>query len=159
MMTKSITHFLIILIGLSNILFSGCRLTEIDPPEKKAFVKFSNSSNKKITLKLINHPLSGNNNEIIIDINSKEEEGDNIYVFEENAIKEYFSIIESDNDTKIEIFIDDNIVKVWENNSENLTKVKNNPFNENSWEFQPLKQKNNNVVGKIIFTITEEDLK
>lgn len=157
-MHKLTMHLPIILIGLSLFMFSGCGLTDIDPPEKRSVVKFLNSSNQNVTFKLINHPLSGNDNDIIINVVSMSEEGNNEYVYEEKAIDEYFSIISSDSDIRIELYLENNIVKVWTPPSGSFGNDINSPFNYDSWKFESIKPTGNNVVGKIVFTITNADI-
>ena len=158
-MDKLITRLLIILIGLSPLLFSGCRLTEIDPPEKWAVVKFLNSSGEDVIIKMINHPISYNGRDIIINIDSMIEEGSNEYIFgEKNAINSYFSILGSDDKTRIELYVGNSLVKEWTPPSGNFGNSINSPFNYNSWKFESIEPTGNNVVGKIIFTITNEDI-
>ena len=156
-MDKLITRLQIILIGLSVILFSGCRLTEIDPPEKWVVVKFLNSSNQDIIVKMVNHPLSANGSDIVINVDSMKEEGSNEYVYGENAIDEYFSIISSD-DVRIVLSVGNNVVKEWTAPSGNFGNNINSPFNYDSWKFESIEPTGNNVIGKIIFTITNDDL-
>ena len=158
-MNKLIVRLPIILIGLSLLLFSGCILTEIDPPEKWAVVKFLNSSGEDVIIKMINHPISNNGSDIIINIDSMNEEGSNDYVFgEKNAIDSYFSILGNDDKTRIELYVGNSLVKEWNGPSGNFGNSINSPFNYDSWSFKPIESTGNNVVGKIIFTITNEDI-
>ena len=159
MMNKLITRLPIILISLSLLLFSGCRLTEIDPPAKWAVVKFLNSSDEDVIVKMINHPISYNGSDIIINIDSMNEEGSSEYVFgEKNAIDSYFSILGGNDKTRIELYAGNSLVKEWTPPSGNFGNSINSPFNYDSWKFESIEPTGNNVVGKIIFTITNEDI-
>jgi len=151
-------HFTVTLIGLSILLLSGCVLTEIDPPEKWAVVKILNSSNQDIIVKMIGHPLSADGSDIVILIGSMKEERSNKYVYEENAIDAFFSILGENDTARIEIHVGNALVKEWTGPSGNFGPDINSPFNYDSWEFENIEPTGNNVVGKIIFTITNEDI-
>ncbi|AEM70148.1 hypothetical protein Murru_1104 [Allomuricauda ruestringensis DSM 13258] len=157
-MKKLTLHLPTILIGLSIFLFSGCILTEMDPPEKWAVVKFLNSSNQDIVVKMIGHPLSADGSDIVIHIDAMKEEGSNKYVYGENAIDAFFSIIGENNTARIEVHIGNDLVKEWTGLAENFGPDVNSPFNYDSWQFQKIEPTGNNIVGKIIFTITNEDI-
>lgn len=159
-MNKLIARLPIILIGLSLLVFSGCILPVSDPPKEWAVVKFLNSSNEDIKIKMINHPISYNGSDIIINIDSMEEEGSNEYVFgEKNAIDSYFSILGSDDKIRIELHVGNSLVEEWTPPSGSFGSSINSPFNYDSWKFEAIEPTGNNVVGKITFTITDEDLK
>ena len=148
----------IILIGLSLFLFTGCILFNIDPPMKWCTVNFLNASKHNIIVKMINHPLSGDDTDILIPIESSKEERSKEFVYKNNAKEEYFSIIADNSDVKIEIYIGNNIVKQWNDSSNNFGGSINSPFNYYSWRVETLKPTGKNIVGKIVFTITDEDI-
>ncbi|PCI31155.1 MAG: hypothetical protein COB60_12580 [Flavobacteriaceae bacterium] len=155
---KLIMRLPIILIGLSLFLLTGCILFNIDPPQKWCTVKFLNTSKHDIIVKMINHPLSGDDTAILIPIESSREEGTKEFVYENNAIEEYFSIIADNSDVKIEIYLGNIIVKQWNGSSGSFGDSINSPFNYDSWVFESIKPTGENIVGEIVFTITDEDI-
>ena len=86
------------------------------------------------------------------------------YNFNENdtpkgfVIDSYFSILGSDDETRIELYVGNSLVKEWTPPSGYFGNSINSPFNYNSWKFESIEPTGNNVVGKIIFTITNEDI-
>jgi len=158
MMNKLTMPLPIILIGLSLFLFTGCILFNIDPPMKWCTVNFLNASKHNIIVKMINHPLSGDDTDILIPIESSSEEGTKEFVYENNPIEEYFSIIADNSDVKIEIYLGNIIIKQWNGSSGSFGDSINSPFNYDSWFFESMKPTGKNIVGKIVFTITDEDI-
>ncbi|MDC6362336.1 MULTISPECIES: hypothetical protein [Flavobacteriaceae] len=156
-MKRFIPHFPIILIGLSFSSFNGCVFPEMDPPENRAIVRFLNTSDQEININMINHPLSGDGSLISINVVPNMEGGNNNFVYENNAIDSYFSIIQN-SDTKIQIIANGNLVKEWTGPIDHYGIAVNSPFNYDSWMFEKIEPTGNNIVGKIIFTITNDDI-
>lgn len=158
-MDKLITRLPIILIGLSIFLFSSCILTEIDPPEKYYIERYLNSSNKEVTIVMKNTTTS----EIVeISTISQGQESslhiDSDFNGGDTPIKGYVDDLLRGNINKIEIYVADVLVKEWGTPVGNFGSEINNPFNYDSWDFESIEPTGNNVVGKIIFTITNDDL-
>ncbi len=156
-MKKWIKPFRIILIGLSFWSISGCVFPEMDPPENRAIVKFLNTSNQEIEIHMINHPLSGDGSLILINLSPDMEGGNNNFVYENDAINSYFSIIQN-SDTKIQIIKNGSLVKEWTGPIGHFGIELNSPFNYDSWMFEKIEPIGNNIIGKIIFIIREEDI-
>lgn len=155
------SHFPIILIGLSILLLSGCVLTEMDPPEKNYLEKYFNSSNQDVTVKM----LDVSNMDVVASFSlTPGVEEDGLYQNRhfnggEDPIKNYIDDLIRNNIQKIELYLGDILVKEWvPEPSGNYDIGINNPFNYDSWEFENIEPTGNNVVGKIIFTITNEDI-
>lgn len=159
-MDKLIVRLPNILIGLSILVFSGCRLTEIDPPEKYYFEKYLNSSNKEVTIVLKNSNTSSIAKSFTI---SKGNEENGLYsgiafTGGNKPIENYVDNLLYANINKIELYVEDLLVKEWGTPIGNFGSDINNPFNYDSWKLEELEATENNVVGKIIFTITDHDI-
>ncbi|PRX57425.1 hypothetical protein CLV81_1429 [Flagellimonas meridianipacifica] len=147
------------LVGYSLLILVSCGITEIDPPEIQSVVKFLNNSDSDINVVLTNWPLSGNGNTVSLNISAKQEMGNNAFVFENDQVDEYFSIIEDSENMKIELIVSNQLVREWAPPVGSFGKEINNPFNKDSWRFESLSPPfNNDIVGKIVFTITDEDI-
>ena len=159
-MNKLIVRLPIILIGLSLLLFSGCRLTDIDPPEKHYLERYLNSSIKEITIVLKNSNTSSIVKSFTI---SKGNEENGLYsgiafTGGDKPIENYVDNLSYASINKIELYVGNSLVKEWNGPSGNFGNSINSPFNYDSWSFKPIESTGNNVVGKIIFTITNEDI-
>lgn len=153
--------FQIILIGLSIILFSGCVLTEIDPPEKYYLEKYFNSSNQTVTIKMLDV------SEMVVVksftlLSGDERSG----IYQElyfnggdSPVKNYIDDLIRNDIQKIELYLGDILVKEWiPEPSGNYNLGENNPFNQASWIVQPVTASEGDFEGKILFTITSKDI-
>ncbi len=146
-------------IGYSLLILVGCGVTEIDPSETQSVVRFLNNSDSDINIVLTNWPLSGNGNTVSLNISAKQEMENNAFVFENNLVDQYFSIIEDAENMKIELFVSNQLVREWTPPIGNFGNEMNNPFNKDSWKVESLPPPfKNDIVGKIVFTLTDEDI-
>ena len=150
----------IILIGLSLLLLNGCILTEIDPPNKNYLEIYKNLSSEEVTIVMKNTNTSG----IVktFSISQGREEGglysENYFNGGDSPIQEYLRNLEIGNIERIELYVDNILVKEWTGPPNHYGSDTNSPFNYDSWVFEPIEPYGNNIVGKIIFTITDEDI-
>jgi len=160
-MKRLISHFPIILIGLSLLICFGCVLTEIDPPEKHYLEKYLNFSNETITIKMLDV------SEMIVVKSFLLPSGDErsglyqdlYFNGGDNPVKNYIDDLSRSNIKRIEIYLGDIMVKEWIlEPSGNYGMGENNPFNYDSWVFEKIEPTGNNIVGKITFTITNDDI-
>lgn len=159
-MHKLIMHGRIMLIGLSMGLYlSGCILFNIDPPNKNYIEKYRNSSNKEITIvmkkmtstEVIEISTISQGKESSLHIDSYFNGGD-------TPINGYVDDLVRGEIKKIELYVEGLLVKEWVEPPGFFGDSINSPFNYDSWVFEALKPDDRNVVGKITFTITDDDL-
>jgi len=76
----------------------------------------------------------------------------------DEPIKGYVNDFERGDVSKIELYVADVLVKEWIAPSGNFGSEINSPYNYDSWRVETLKPTGKNIVGKIVFTITDEDI-
>ncbi|PCI31151.1 MAG: hypothetical protein COB60_12560, partial [Flavobacteriaceae bacterium] len=72
--------------------------------------------------------------------------------------KEYVGDLSYSNINRIELYVTDVLVKEWIAPSGSFGSEINSPFNYDSWEVETMKPTGKNIIGKIVFTITDEDI-
>ncbi|MEX0360777.1 MAG: hypothetical protein AB3N10_07280, partial [Allomuricauda sp.] len=155
-MNKLMKHLLIILTGLNAIFFTGCILTEIDEHEDAYYDIYRNSSDNDLTIHLIDDSLQ------IVHTLFLESDAEGALIANEigfnggdNAIAEYIDILINANFQIMEIRSEGELIKSWISSDVSM----NSPYNPNSWEEETPKVLENGLErGRIIFTITNEDL-
>lgn len=157
-MKKLIKNFMIILIGLS---LNSCFLGE-DLTDEYYNPILRNGTNKKITLKLIHNTEKGVSK--LVDNIYISAKTDTIYwrFYGNNLKSNIEQDIDNDFGSKIEIYMDGELVKTWNGPHGDYGEL-NSPYNYNSWK-ETIYQKpiitaeNDRVLGTYIFTITNEDI-
>ncbi|PCI31154.1 MAG: hypothetical protein COB60_12575 [Flavobacteriaceae bacterium] len=133
----------------------------IDPGSKYYLEKYRNSSSKEVTIVMKNSTTS----KIIRNFSigqGKEEEGlyseGSYFNGGDEPIIEYVSNLSYSNINRIEVYVADVLVKEWVTPSGNFGSEINSPFNYDSWEVETMKQSEKYIEGKVVFTITDEDI-
>ncbi|PRX57424.1 hypothetical protein [Flagellimonas meridianipacifica] len=145
----------VILIGHSLVLFTGCGITEIDPPKELYFDIYQNSTNKDLFILLKNSNMEDINSLLL----TAGEEGalknsEVAFVGGDDPVQEYIGDLIS-SDFIIELYIDNGLVKTW---TPADTAIKS-PFNRNSWQVQkPTLLQSGLERGRIFFTLENEDI-
>ncbi len=155
-MHKLTMRLQIILIGLSVIFLNGCALFSYDEPDELYLIEYSNFSKKDITLVLRNVTAEISESYTIKPGNIGG--SNNGLPLGSNPTKGYLDDLDRSN-VKIELYTEDEqLVKEWIGPPDNFGDSINSPFNYDSWKFESLTPDAKNVVGKVTFTITDEDL-
>jgi hypothetical protein len=159
MMHKLITHGTITLIGLSCILLTGCpgNPFAIDPPpeESKFFLEeFFNSTSADIELVLLGDTIAIESNDSI----AHSEFATTTLMDNKIILDDWFTGYSETQNNSISLLMDGQLKKNWKGIMESQGLMINSPFNYDSWIITSWNPDANNVVGKITFTITDDDL-
>lgn len=161
MIHKWIIRGIITLIGLN--LLTGCNIFGWTPPEEWFEEVYRNQSSKKVFITLVIKGKSKDYTEKVV-INADTEQllrrfplsetgGEGKKIINQrvqNTSPLYKKIIVKNSEG--------NVLKEWEGIAPDyLGQDVNSPFNYDSWVYKPLNSSNS--IGKIIFTITDEDFK
>lgn len=149
----------IIMIGLSPLLIVSCVVLEMDPPDKFYLDNYLNRTGSILTLTLENAESQVVNTieipigqEVSLISNSGFNGG-------EKPILNYVDALENTGNTKIKLYVDTNLKVEWKMPISDIPENINSPFNYNSWKLELFESPiNNDVVGKIVFTISDEDI-
>ena len=147
----------IILIGLSTSLYlSGSCIFLMDPPDKLYQENFKNISDAEIQIVFISNSKIVENDTIVISPNKTKKRGE--FVADDQPIMKNASDFDFFDYTIKLILEDDEIKQEWLGPAGSFGDHINSPFNHDSWLFEALNPDERNVVGKITFTITDDDL-
>ncbi|MBS9462728.1 hypothetical protein KIM67_09915 [Flagellimonas sp. 389] len=151
----------VLLIGLSLTSFISCGVTEMNPPDKIYLDNYLNNSSSNVRLELEN--LDGKV------VNSIEiQMGQQLSLLSslglgfnggEKPIQSYVDDLVNTGNVIIKLYVDEDLRVEWTLLSGDLEESIKSPFNYNSWKLELFEPPfNNDIVGKIVFTITDEDI-
>ena len=147
---------IIIMIGLSG-LFTSCNLLFWDEPTDWLDVYYVNNTNADISLVFSADTAKVEQDSIVIASSARyfvkrvAEEDELIFNLQELVAK--FS------GDSISLYKSELFVKTWDTIPGSYGDTVHNFFNYDSWKLSPINGDDPNLVGEIIFTITDEDLK
>jgi hypothetical protein len=153
MMHKLITLGTITLIGLSSIMLTGCpgNPLSIDELDESYEVYYDNQSSEVIVIQESSRLIQ-------LEIEAGFRKEYSFFVGDSDGgqppIQKYVDLIGD----KVTITVEGSIKKEWEKPAGSFGNNVNSPFNYDSWMLELLEPDANNVVGKITFTITDDDL-
>ena len=146
----------IIMIGLSTILLSGCP----GNPREYYHQNFKNMSGSEIHIIIIGDVLYPGDDTLVIAANETKTRLD--LVAERDAdgdgvLRQNIDNLDYLSDT-IKLIMENKIKKQWTGPICHYGDSINSPFNYDSWDFESLNPDPKNVLGKVTFTITDDDL-
>nr|WP_298995142.1 hypothetical protein [uncultured Allomuricauda sp.] len=151
----------VLLIGLSLVLFTGCRVTEMNPPDKIYLDNYLNNSGSNVRLELENVDAQVVNSiEIPIDQEMSLLSSSGLgFNGGEKPIESYVNDLINTGNAIVKLYVDEELRVEWTTPFGDLEENSKSPFNYNSWKLELFEPPfNNDIVGKIVFTITDEDI-
>ena len=169
-MNKWITHGRIIPIGLS-LLLSGCILFGWELLEKsRVQQEYANDSGSDVTL-VFTYFKAYSKDTVLHDTLTLISKGFDVHVRggrgefasegevdRETICREMFHIDGYDSSRTVRLLVGNNVIKEWTGPRSYDDSI-HSPFNCDSWVFEALERDARDIVGKMTFTITDEDLK